>query len=287
MKKLRKIKGIIAHSIFSLRPRGFIALLFLLLLVLSMLSFFAYGDSLARMAAYKYGNRDMALWLNRRDAKLAMFLGNYYFGQTLGKSEYDLTKAKRAFKKAVKITPGILWGHYQLARIAFAESDFTEALREINEELRFNPENLRSLYVRGLIYGYQGDLEKAETDFSRFIAWAPMEWGGYNDLSWILSKRGKDAEAEKVIQQALRKVPDAEKNPWLWNSLGVAQLNLNDYNNAVTSFNKAQTLAENITNRDWRLAYPGNEPNSAADGLLAFRNAIEKNLLHARAQNAK
>ena len=119
-------------------------------------------------------------------------------------------------------------GHYQLARIAFVRSDFDTALREINAELAANPENLRSLYVRGLIYGYRGllgDLALAESDFTRFTEWAPSEWAGYNDLAWILAKEGKYQEIETVMARALKNVPGGTENPWLWNMLGVARLN--------------------------------------------------------------
>src|SRR3990172_10167699 len=121
------------------------------------------------------------------DAGFLMRQGNFYFNG----GAYDLEKAERAFQRAVRIEPGILWGHYQLARIYFVKGNFDKAIEEINKELEANPENLRSLYVRGLIYGYRnqfGDLELVENDFRRFTYWAPSEWAGYNDLAWILSK---------------------------------------------------------------------------------------------------
>ncbi|MFY9462427.1 MAG: tetratricopeptide repeat protein [Candidatus Sungiibacteriota bacterium] len=248
---------------------------------LLLFGFLLSQDFLARIVWQKYGRPDVALWLVRQDADFALLLGNYYFGATIGKSEYDLEKAERAYKRAIAAKPGILWGHYQLARIYFMKGDYAGALSEIALELEANPENLRSLYVRGLIYGYRnypGDLEKAEEDFRRFTFWAPKEWAGYNDLAWILFKQKKYQEAKEAIQTALREVPDANGNPWLWNALGVAELNLREYKNAKISFEKARNLAKNLTARDWRLAYPGNNPADAESGLSAFRKAIEENL---------
>lgn len=216
-----------------------------------------------------------------------MFIGNYYFNGVIGSREYNPDIAEKAYKKAVSINPKILWGHYQLARIYFIKGDFKGAIEEIKKELEANPENLRSLYVRGLIYGYRnqaGDLEKAEADFRRFTFWAPSEWAGYNDLAWVLSKQGKYIEAEKTINRALREISDGGSNPWLWNALGVAQLNLKKYSGAAGSFKKAKELAEKLTTNDWSRAYPGNNPSTGGEGLSAFLKAISENLRRAESR---
>ena len=244
-------------------------------------SFFISRDTMARFAWQKYRSPKMAILLDGSDANLAMFIGNYYFNGVIGGGKYNPDIAEKAYKKAVLINPKILWGHYQLARIIFVEGKYNEALNEINKELEANPENLRSLYVRGLIYGYRnqaGDLEKAEADFLRFTKWAPKEWAGYNDLAWILSKQGKYKEAKEAITAAFREISESENNPWFWNALGVAELNLKKYGAAKTAFEKAESLAKNLTLADWRRAYPGNNPASAESGLSAFRKAIEENL---------
>ena len=179
------------------------------------------------------------------------------------------------------IEPGILWGHYSLARVAFTKGDFTTALTEINAELAANPANLRALYVRGLIYGYRGhpgDLYLAELDFERFTEWAPTEWAGYNDLAWILAKEEKYEEMARVAERALVRVPMGNRNPWLWNALGVARLNLAQNKEARDAFTQALAYAEGLTPADWRGAYSGNNPAGDVGGLEAFVAGIEKNL---------
>lgn len=208
------------------------------------------------------------------DAKSEMKIGNYYFNG----GAYDLEKAESAFKRAVAVDPKILWGHYQLARIYLVKKDQEKALLEVNKELEANPENLRALYVRGLIYGYSGELKKSEEDFRRFTFWAPKEWAGYNDLAWILMKEAKYEEAEMVADEGTKEALDGEKNPWLWNNLGLAKLNQKKYKEAKISFKKAKELAESLTADEWRLAYPGNDPAAAAKGLESFLRAVDFNL---------
>ncbi|RJQ36647.1 hypothetical protein C4552_02005, partial [Candidatus Parcubacteria bacterium] len=185
---------------------------------------------------------------------------------------------KRSFQRAVNHEPTILWGHYQLARIYFVEGNYARALEEANLELEGNPENLRALYVRGLVHAYRNELGQATDDFTRFTAWAPKEWAGYNDLAWVLSKAGQDEAARDTVLRALQEIPDASKNPWLWNALGVAELNLKQYPRAHAAFQNAQNLAAGLSEADWRRAYSGNHPAQAASGLAAFRAAIDENL---------
>ena len=234
-------------------------------------------DSLANLVWQKIHRPNIALILLNKDEKLAMQLGSYYFNG----GAYNLAKAKKAYEKALKSDPNPLWANYQLARIYFVEGDSLKALEYINKELDFYPENLRSLYVRGLIYGYRGqdlDLEKAEADFKRFTLWAPKEWAGYNDLAWVLSKNGKYKEAKEAISAAFREISESENNPWLWNGLGVAELNLQNYSEARRAFEKAKDLASNLTLNDWQRSYPGNDPITYKQGLEDFHAAIEENL---------
>lgn len=241
----------------------------------------------ARYAWRRWQAPTLALTLDRSDAPLAMQIGNYYFGATiLGRTipAYDPALAESAFSKALAIEPGILWGHYSLARIAFAKSDFKTALAQINAELAAHPENLRALYIRGLIYGYRalpGDLALAEDDFANFAAWAPTEWAGYNDLAWILMKEGKYADAETAMATAFSRVPGAAENPWLWNALGSARLALGDYPSAAAAFERAKRSAAALTTADWYRAYSGDDPGDDAAGLASFRAGIDANLARA------
>lgn len=234
-----------------------------------------FVNAIAETAWRQFRMPQAAFYLPHHNAALAAEIGNYYFGV----GRYDLARVDQAYRKAVSIDPNILWGHYQLARVLFMRGEHDIALVEINHELETNPENLRSLYVRGLIRAYRGDLAAAEEDFQNFTRWAPKEWAGYNDLAWMLSKQDKNSEAKAALTIAFREVPDADTNPWLWNALGVAELNLKDYRRGATvAFKRAQELARGLGEAEWRAAYPGNNPAEAASGLQAFRDAIAENL---------
>lgn len=215
----------------------------------------------------------IALYLNK-DASRAVKIGDYYFNGVA----YNLDTAKKSYETALAINPNEPWAHFQTARIFFLQGRFYQALNHINLELKVNPSNLRSLYVRGLINGYAGNLSQAEEDFKGFSEWAPHRWAGYNDLAWIQAKRGRFREMKETVSTAFEKAPVKEINPWLWTSLGIAHLNLKEYNEARNAFLKSLELAEKITPKEFWEAYPGNDPRGAQEAYSRFISTLHFNL---------
>ncbi|MBI2609909.1 tetratricopeptide repeat protein [Candidatus Giovannonibacteria bacterium] len=252
------------------------------LIFLLFLGFFTFQDDFSGIAWGKYKNADFALALNGNNAKLAYEIGDYYFNgracvETAGKGCYDLEKAEAGYKKAISINPKFERAHYQLARIYFVKGERERAMKEINLELEYYPDYKRSYYVRGLINGYDGRLEAAEKDFLEFISWAPYEWGGYNDLAWILLKSSKYEQAKEIALAGL-KYPSTRDNPWLLNALGASELNLRDYDSAKSTFEKVSEILMDFPESEFEKAYPGNNPLSVGAGLTAFKTAVLENL---------
>ena len=205
-------------------------------------------------------------------------LGNYYFN----KGEYNLSKAKSSYEAIINCNNFVALAHYQLSRIYFIEGKFESALQKISDTLSVDNNFFRAYYMEGLIYSYQKKLAKAEISFMKFIENAPSEWAGYNDLAWVYAMAKEYKESEKVINEAFINVPEANKNPWLWNSLGVALLNLNRNVEARDAFNKALEYGKKLSPNEWKLAYPGNNPNHATQGYNTFINSIDENILKAK-----
>lgn len=213
----------------------------------------------------------IATALNPKDAGLRFAIGNYYFGE----GAYDTKKAGEYFRAALSLDPDLEGSHYQLARIYFIGASFSKALEEINKEMTLHPDFKRSHYVRGLIYGYSGKLAEAEADFAEFLKWKPDSWAGHNDLAWVYFQEGKYAKTRDTARKGLAIAPN---NPWLLNSLGVALLNTGDKKGAAESFEKALALVGSMSERDWGVAYPGNDPLIYGAGLSQMKESIRANL---------
>jgi len=214
------------------------------------------------------------------DASVLFEAGNRHFSS----EAYDIDRAKEYFKEALKIDPEFPGVHYQLARVYFIESNFYDALLEINKEIELHPDFKRSYYVRGLIYGYTQKFSEAESDFKTFLEWKPDSWAAHNDLAWIYFQEGKFKEARDTARAGLKVSSD---NPWLLNSLGVAQLNLGERKGAKEAFEKALEIINRMSPDAWGSAYPGNDPAIYAEGFTKMKESIEENLTLLSAKDAE
>ncbi|MEK7553397.1 MAG: tetratricopeptide repeat protein [Patescibacteria group bacterium] len=193
--------------------------------------------------------------------------GSDYFGGV----DYNLGKAEKWYKAALKIEPKLSNAHYQLARVYFVKNNFSKALTEINSELSLNPENKRSYYVRGLINGYSGDYQAAAEDFKKFIAWQPNEWAGYNDLAWVYNETGDYSKSKEMLLEGLKIAPD---NAWLLNGLSVVLSKLGEQNESDKVLEQAKISAEKIDENEWQMAYSANNPAFALRDLSEFKNNL-------------
>jgi len=197
--------------------------------------------------------------------------GNYYFNN----GAYDPKKSERYFSWALRLDPAADAAYYQLARIHLVGSSFDLARSEIDRSLAINPQNQRAFYIRGLIDAYDKKYADSISDFQKFVAWAPTEWAGYNDLAWVYSLNKDFENTKKIAQEGLDKTDD--QNPWLLDNLGVAYVNLGEPEKAQEIFAKVKDISNGMTIKDWARAYPGNDPSSYDSALAKFRTDVDSN----------
>ena len=238
--------------------------------------FFAYKKEIALFAWNNfYVFPSYALSLNNTDAFLARSIGDHYFNIN-GKGTYNLDTAESYYKKALEIDPLVSDVWHQLARIHFLIGNFPEALEKINTQINLHGDSfMASYYIRGLIYGYAKQFDKSESDFRKFLSWDKRNWAAHNDLAWVYFQQG---EYEKARATAIEGLEYGTNNPWLLNMVGIASFNLGDMKMAQEYLEKALEEAEKLTEYDWHKAYPGNNPDSAQQGIFEMKKAIRVNL---------
>ncbi|MBI2048206.1 MAG: hypothetical protein HYT27_03625 [Parcubacteria group bacterium] len=201
--------------------------------------------------------------------------GNYYFNVG-GAGKYDLDKAETYFNKALTTDQNVSDAWHQLARIDFLRGDFDGALEKINTQIELHGDSLMSsYYIRGLIYGYTKEYEKAEKDFLKFFEWDRNNWAVYNDLAWVYFQKGEYEKTRVVAEGGLAHFPN---NPWLLNMAGLSHMNLGNAQKAKIYFQKSFFWAETLTETQWHKAYPGNDPRVANAGIGEMKNAIKFNI---------
>jgi type IV pilus assembly protein PilF len=86
------------------------------------------------------------------------------------------------------------------------------ALEELNEALKFDPNNARAYNIMGLVYAVLRDDPKAEQSFQRALALAPQDSDVRGNWGWYLCTHGRAKESiqefELAVRNPLYKSPD-------------------------------------------------------------------------------
>jgi tetratricopeptide (TPR) repeat protein len=253
----------VTSFLFSARDAlgvGFLALL--LLVLLSPRGFFA-------------ALREDAHLLFTGSAELAYEYGAVHF-EAEHPHLYDVDRAEALFARAQKQNSDLEYVDHQLARIAFLRADFNNALGHINRQIQNHGENTpSSYYVRGLIRGFLGQYDAAAKDYEVYLRHNETNWAALNDYAWVLLKAGRHKDALSAAQKGLTYSPD---NTWLLNSAAIALFELGKMEEAYTYAKRAAESVASVKEKDWLIAYPGNDPKIAGEGLAALKDSIITNM---------
>jgi tetratricopeptide (TPR) repeat protein len=217
---------------------------------------------------------DVAYFFNPTPER-AFEYGLKHFDATVPQ-EYDIVRAQYFFSEALKKSSDFPLAHYELARIAFLQSEFPLALDLVDQEFTSNPKPPPYVYyVRALIEGYMTDYADAEKDYETYFKITPANWAGINDYSWVLLKDDLPEGAHAALSWGLKQWPN---NAWLLSNDATALYELGRYSEAAAMAKKAVPAVNALTEADWLVAYPGNDPQIARQGLDNFKTTTQENL---------
>ncbi len=189
---------------------------------------------------------------------------------------YDIDLAERFLTQALALDPEHTMVRHQLARVAFLRGDLKYALYLIDLQIvKFGDLSPSSYYMRGLILGYMDKFDASAESYKKYLTFDPTNWAGHADLAWVLIKAQKYDEALATIGEAQKYFVT---NPWLLNAKAIALYELRRYKEAYVAASAANASIQTLTEEKWSIAYPGNDPLIARDGLEAFKKAVEENM---------
>ncbi|MFA5132149.1 MAG: tetratricopeptide repeat protein [Candidatus Paceibacterota bacterium] len=205
------------------------------------------------------------------------YLGNVTFGGSPPKF-YSLPIAKFAYMRSSELRTSenkpIPWSNYQLGRIAFITGDLSIALEYFNKELEYYPLHTKVYYMKGLTLGYIGREEEGIEAFKFYTKNTNDTWASFNDLAWLQFRIGDIKGALETIEP-IAKAQD--HNPWIANTYGVLLMNVGRLLEAQESFAKGEETLSQMSEKDWGVAYPGNNPRIYRKGLSGMRESFSAN----------
>jgi len=114
--------------------------------------------------------------------------------------------ARSSLIAAEQIDPKSTSPKLGLARIAFTQNQFDEALEKANELLKINPTADTHL-LKGEVLTRKGDRPGAVAEFDEAIKLEPNSLGGYIERAQLLIAQGDDAKAQADVKTALGIAP--------------------------------------------------------------------------------
>ncbi len=115
------------------------------------------------------------------------------------------------FRHALAVTSDNWLAHHNLGTILFNQGKPDEAIVQLNETLRLQPNHTEAHYNLGLALERVGKHAEAISEFERALALRPTFAKAHNNIAIILAGEGRTDEAIGHLHEAIRIDPLAEK----------------------------------------------------------------------------
>lgn len=107
----------------------------------------------------------------------------------LHRSENDVDAAIADLKRVIEVNPTYVQAYFDLARL-YSEGDLNdEALAELENGLKQNPDHVPSLTLSGILHEGRGDYTTAAQRYERLLAVVPDSPLGLNNLAYVYGEK--------------------------------------------------------------------------------------------------
>lgn len=194
----------------------------------------------------------------------------------VARAKNDFALERNYLEQLLRLQPRHMRALERLLERDVYEAKRDDAERRIEQILNLRPDHAVANYILGTIQYSRGELAQAEASYR-----ASIERGGppaaYNDLAWILQKRGNLNEARELILEALKA---DSASPVFNDTAGVIFTKLRDWARAQEHLQKALAAAPEHPEIQFHLALLyeqqglRNEAKKIAEALSARYNEL-------------
>ena len=177
-------------------------------------------------------------------------------------------QASRGLEEAAGGRPLLPLAAYRQGFEQLAKGEFRPAIEEFRRTASMDslvtgaPSEARR--VQGLVYFAESEIEKSIEQFEAAIRVNPADERSRLALSRVLSSVGRDADAQRALQDTLRAIPASGRAHW-W--LATSYEHVNRFADARHEYDQAASMA--VAGRSHLLATVGRLASGAADGAGA------------------
>jgi arylsulfatase A-like enzyme/Tfp pilus assembly protein PilF len=120
-----------------------------------------------------------------------------------------LAEADELFRRSLELDPQSAPAHVRLASVALKRGDAATVNSELNAALKIDPRAPEANLVRGQLLERQGRLDEAAVAYQTELANKSGNLAAAIALSRLEGRRGRPAEQERVLREAIRTNPES------------------------------------------------------------------------------
>ena len=143
--------------------------------------------------------------------------GVHFVRGVVARLDGEYEKALRSFDRMVRLNPGErVLASYNRARIFMYQRDYEQAMRELEEGAKLEPEHpVIRVFTARVLY-YKGQIEEAETVLHQVLQRHPQMDGVRPILAICLSSHGQHTKANEQLTPKVRQVAEADYDISYW-----------------------------------------------------------------------
>jgi tetratricopeptide (TPR) repeat protein len=184
----------------------------------------------------------------------------------LGNSYMDtgqLDEALDAHQKAIQIDRRTVNSWLGLGKLYIKQANNENASMAFRTALEMDPKNALAWNELGNLLYHAGAIDEAMRSYQKSVEFNQGNNLTYNNLASIYLLKGLHAEALPLLLRGLEFSNDKTETASLWNRLGYAYRRLNDYENAVAAYRKADAIEPESASPKTELSAPVTVPQPA------------------------
>ncbi len=155
-------------------------------------------------------------------------------------------ESEAAYLHAIEINSQDVQAMQGLAKTYARQQRLDEAVEMLDQAIRLQPGNWRSIDTLGYQLFANGRFQQATEAYRRVVALDPNNWQGHGNLGSALLMLGDFPAAASALQHSLEIEPD----PTYYSNLGIIYYYLGEFDESVAIHRKAVELSQD-SNVDW------------------------------------
>jgi tetratricopeptide (TPR) repeat protein len=198
------------------------------------------------------------------------YVAHNMLGYELGKKGQS-DEAMRQIQEAIRLQPNYAEAHNNLGSFLGQKGQTDEAIQQFQEALRLKPDGVEAQRNLGVALEKKGQEDQATSQYQQALRLKPDDAEAHNNFGVALYKKGQTEEAIRHYQEAIRLQPDYAK---AHNNLGFALSKQGQTEEAIRHYQEAIRLQPDYAEAHNNLGVAFYQQRRSDEAIRQFQEAL-------------